>query len=358
MKQCIMKYDRIFQSEYNTQPMHMVVQHHLPTHTIESDGMVNLHLQSYPRILWISTTNTGFTQERHGSGKWCGEHYHRGVYKSGIAAYMLLFVSLKRLSTSANPAAQCCYEPTLHALFFQPVQAQRPIRVTCNFISSDRFPHTVLRSRANLVEQQIRNCVVIGCRFPEAENNTCRIGALPLDHRKLSPTWRPFWQVLSGNRVVAAHVSPTKLILWLGFRASYSNPLHARKWSYPVQTLFLQGQEYAYLFQILDQFVLTIFVAEIILKWYHGFKLFWKVGWNILDFIIVAALLFGKTESSHGSSLHMSVTTPRINFLVVLIWFVLFYMNSELLRIISICGDERLLRVWKKLSIWACIWWN
>jgi len=31
--------------------------------------------------------------------------------------------------------------------------------------------------------------------------------------------------------------------------------------------------------------------VEILLKWYYGFLIFWKVGWNILDFAIVAALL-------------------------------------------------------------------
>lgn len=64
----------------------------------------------------------------------------------------------------------------------------------------------------------------------------------------------------------------------------------------------MQGKEYAYLFSILDQFVLTVFVVEIILKWYHGFFIFWKVGWNILDFIIVAALLLGPAFQYLGSS--------------------------------------------------------
>ena len=34
-------------------------------------------------------------------------------------------------------------------------------------------------------------------------------------------------------------------------------------------------------------------MVEILLKWYHGFLIFWKVGWNILDFLIVMALLIG-----------------------------------------------------------------
>ena len=38
---------------------------------------------------------------------------------------------------------------------------------------------------------------------------------------------------------------------------------------------------------------MSAFTVEIILKWYHGFAVFWKSGWNILDFFIIAALLLG-----------------------------------------------------------------
>eukprot|EP01112_Ceratiomyxa_fruticulosa_P019490 TRINITY_DN638_c0_g1_i2.p1 TRINITY_DN638_c0_g1~~TRINITY_DN638_c0_g1_i2.p1 ORF type:complete len:539 (-),score=111.62 TRINITY_DN638_c0_g1_i2:122-1738(-) len=40
---------------------------------------------------------------------------------------------------------------------------------------------------------------------------------------------------------------------------------------------------------ILDTIFLTIFMVELLLKWYHGFFLFWKSGWNLFDFFIVAA---------------------------------------------------------------------
>ena len=63
-----------------------------------------------------------------------------------------------------------------------------------------------------------------------------------------------------------------------------------------------QGKDYAYIFSILDQFVLTVFVAEIIFKWYYGFFIFWKVGWNVIDFIIVAALLLGPAFQYLGTS--------------------------------------------------------
>jgi len=39
-----------------------------------------------------------------------------------FARVALLSVPLKWAATSANPAAQCLYEPTLHALFFQTAQ--------------------------------------------------------------------------------------------------------------------------------------------------------------------------------------------------------------------------------------------
>ena len=64
--------------------------------------------------------------------------------------------------------------------------------------------------------------------------------------------------------------------------------------------IFISTQErnYSHVFTILDQCMMTIFVCEILTKWYHGFLKFWKVGWNILDFFIVSALLFGPCKSS------------------------------------------------------------
>ena len=56
---------------------------------------------------------------------------------------------------------------------------------------------------------------------------------------------------------------------------------------------FFQERKYKRLFSVLDQCLMTVFVCEILFKWYHGFFMFWKMGWNILDFFIVAALLLG-----------------------------------------------------------------
>ncbi|KXJ18816.1 Cation channel sperm-associated protein 4 [Exaiptasia diaphana] len=52
-------------------------------------------------------------------------------------------------------------------------------------------------------------------------------------------------------------------------------------------------REYNHLFSVLDQCLMTIFVCEILVKWYHGFFMFWKMGWNVLDFFIVSSLLLG-----------------------------------------------------------------
>lgn len=43
--------------------------------------------------------------------------------------------------------------------------------------------------------------------------------------------------------------------------------------------------------QMCDLIFLTIFVVEILLKWYHGFFLYWKSGWNVFDFVVVGISL-------------------------------------------------------------------
>jgi len=77
-------------------------------------------------------------------------------------------VSLKWAVTSANPAAQCRSEPTLHALFFQVAKVQCPTRASILF-TRDRFTLQVFSSRENMVDQEIRICGIIGCRLPGTE---------------------------------------------------------------------------------------------------------------------------------------------------------------------------------------------
>jgi len=42
----------------------------------------------------------------------------------------------------------------------------------------------------------------------------------------------------------------------------------------------------------LDFFFLSLFVAEIILKWVDDFRGFWDEGWNIFDFLITSTVCF------------------------------------------------------------------
>lgn len=60
--------------------------------------------------------------------------------------------------------------------------------------------------------------------------------------------------------------------------------------------VLVQEENYGSIFMALDKFFLTVFIMEILIKWYHDFFGFWKVNWNIFDFIIVAASLLGPSK--------------------------------------------------------------
>lgn len=53
-------------------------------------------------------------------------------------------------------------------------------------------------------------------------------------------------------------------------------------------------RKHAALFVVLDFIFLTFFTVEIVLKWLADFSGFWRVGWNVFDFFIVAISLAGK----------------------------------------------------------------
>ena len=65
-----------------------------------------------------------------------------------------------------------------------------------------------------------------------------------------------------------------------------------------------QEENYRSVFMALDKFFLTVFIMEILIKWYHDFFGFWKVNWNIFDFIIVAASLLGPSKWIFISSIY------------------------------------------------------
>ncbi|KAG8506716.1 Cation channel sperm-associated protein 4 [Galemys pyrenaicus] len=47
------------------------------------------------------------------------------------------------------------------------------------------------------------------------------------------------------------------------------------------------------LFSTIDEIVLTILICEVLLGWLNGFWIFWKDGWNILNFLIIFTLVLG-----------------------------------------------------------------
>nr|XP_014342687.1 PREDICTED: cation channel sperm-associated protein 4 isoform X2 [Latimeria chalumnae] len=62
------------------------------------------------------------------------------------------------------------------------------------------------------------------------------------------------------------------------------------------------AEKYENVLSLFKKIVLVVFMAEIFLKWYYGFEIFWKDGWNVLDFIIVMGLFVGPTLPFIGNS--------------------------------------------------------
>ncbi|XP_025020920.1 cation channel sperm-associated protein 4, partial [Python bivittatus] len=51
--------------------------------------------------------------------------------------------------------------------------------------------------------------------------------------------------------------------------------------------------KYFGLFSAIDTIVLSFLICEVILNWYYGFCLYWKDGWNFINFFIVLYLAIG-----------------------------------------------------------------
>ncbi|XP_054577050.1 cation channel sperm-associated protein 4 [Eptesicus fuscus] len=60
-----------------------------------------------------------------------------------------------------------------------------------------------------------------------------------------------------------------------------------------LRTNYVLGQRHYELFSTIDDIVLTILICEVLLGWLNGFWIFWKDGWNILNFLIIFILLLG-----------------------------------------------------------------
>ncbi|XP_049731862.1 cation channel sperm-associated protein 4 [Elephas maximus indicus] len=60
-----------------------------------------------------------------------------------------------------------------------------------------------------------------------------------------------------------------------------------------IRTNSVLGQKHYELFSTIDDIVLTILICEVLLGWLNSFWIFWKDGWNILNFLIIFILLLG-----------------------------------------------------------------
>uniref|UniRef100_A0A8C8RA81 Cation channel sperm associated 4 n=1 Tax=Pelusios castaneus TaxID=367368 RepID=A0A8C8RA81_9SAUR len=89
------------------------------------------------------------------------------------------------------------------------------------------------------------------------------------------------------------------------------------------------GQKYYGLFSAIDNIVLTVLTCEVLLNWYYGFWMYWKDGWNIINFCIVVYL-------SLFSSQHMLMLTTLL-------------FPLRVMRLIQVCtqveGLARMIRV-------------
>ncbi|KAJ7304243.1 hypothetical protein JRQ81_011781 [Phrynocephalus forsythii] len=52
-------------------------------------------------------------------------------------------------------------------------------------------------------------------------------------------------------------------------------------------------EKYYGFFSAIDTVVLAFLICEVLLNWYYGFSLYWKDGWNIINFLIVVFLFMG-----------------------------------------------------------------
>ncbi|KAI9206642.1 uncharacterized protein BJ171DRAFT_609748 [Polychytrium aggregatum] len=72
-----------------------------------------------------------------------------------------------------------------------------------------------------------------------------------------------------------------------------------------VQTNDQLAQRYSNVFVMIDEIFLAIFTMEILFKWYYGFMIFWKSGWNVGDFIIVLTSFLTPGKLSFGLILRL-----------------------------------------------------
>ncbi|XP_046875838.1 cation channel sperm-associated protein 4-like isoform X2 [Hypomesus transpacificus] len=69
-----------------------------------------------------------------------------------------------------------------------------------------------------------------------------------------------------------------------------------------IQTNDLIAKKYDIEFTICEHIILTVFIWELLVKWYYGFKIFWKSGWNIIDGVVTLCLIVGPMLLSHSGA--------------------------------------------------------
>jgi hypothetical protein len=57
------------------------------------------------------------------------------------------------------------------------------------------------------------------------------------------------------------------------------------------------------MFKIFDTVFVTAFAVEIMLKWYANFFGYWRLGWNVFDFILVASSIFAPGIESYFTAM-------------------------------------------------------
>ncbi|XP_042314418.1 cation channel sperm-associated protein 4 [Sceloporus undulatus] len=88
-------------------------------------------------------------------------------------------------------------------------------------------------------------------------------------------------------------------------------------------------EKYFGFFSAIDTIVLALLLCEVILNWYYGFLLYWKDGWNIINFFIVVSLFIG--------------------FLIPNLSFKTFFHMVRVMRLVQVCtlvsGLARMIQV-------------
>jgi len=80
----------------------------------------------------------------------------------------------------------------------------------------------------------------------------------------------------------------------LRLSTNFSDSIGSR---YNLLVRVMQNMEYEELFDVIDELILGVYAAEILIKWYCSFSMFWRSGWNIFDFFIVVIMLAGVGKS-------------------------------------------------------------